>query len=115
MTRIDFTPQPFIPHPLMRNAHMQTVLASWFRHNKGITYRRVRLDTPDDDFLDIDFAEVQDYSWAQLGDTAPIMLLMHGLEGNARKGYAAEMYNAAARIGYRPVGINYLLAQKPSN
>lgn len=107
MTRIDFTPEPFMPHPLMQNAHLQTVLGSWFRRKEGITYRRVRLDTPDDDFLDIDFAESRGHSWEQLGNNAPILLLMHGLEGNARKGYASEMYNAAARVGYRPVGINY--------
>jgi uncharacterized protein len=107
MSRIDFTPEPFIPHPMMRNGHIQTLLGTWFRHDNGVVYRRVRLDTPDDDFIDVDFADVAGYTWEQLGDNAPILFLLHGLEGDARKGYAGELYHAAAHAGYRPVGINF--------
>jgi hypothetical protein len=107
MTRIVFTPEPFMPHPLMRNPHLQTIIGSRTHLDKGITYRRVRLDTPDNDFIDMDFADADGYSWEQLGDAAPILLLLHGLEGCARKGYAGELYNAAIKAGYRPVGMNF--------
>ena len=107
MSRVIFTPEPFVPHPLLRNPHLQTVIGSRYRQDKGVEYRRVRLDTPDEDFLDIDFGEVEGHSWAQLGDDAPILLLLHGLEGTARKGYAGELYIAAAKAGYRPVGVNF--------
>ena len=58
MPRIDFTLEPFIPHPMMRNGHIHTLLGTWFRHDNGVAYRRVRLDTPDDDFIDVDFADM---------------------------------------------------------
>jgi hypothetical protein len=107
MPRIEFIADPFEPHPLMRNKHLQTVLGSWLRQEKNITYRRVRIETSDDDFLDIDFADVAGYSWEQLGDKAPIFLLFHGLEGDARRGYANDLYDAVATAGYRPVGLNF--------
>lgn len=104
---IDFTPQPFDPPPFLRNPHIQTVLASRLRRSDQLSFRRVRIDTPDGDFLDLDFADVPQYSWAELGDTAPILLVLHGLEGTARRGYACDMYQLAARAGLRPVGLNF--------
>lgn len=104
---IDFTPQPFNPAPYLRNAHIQTVLSTFMRHSGKVSFRRVRIDTPDGDFLDLDFAEVPNYSWAQLGEAAPILLMLHGLDGTARNGYTADMYQLAAAAGIRPVGLNY--------
>lgn len=108
MQAINFIVEPFNPHPLMRNANVQTLSSEYFRKLKRLPpFRRVRIFTPDDDFLDIDFAEVEGYSWDKLGNDAPILYLLHGLEGNARRGYAVDLYKAAAKAGFRCVGINY--------
>ena len=71
---------------------------------RGLFFRRVRLDTPDGDFLDIDFPVIPG---AQFSPQSPLVLLLHGLEGNARRGYAHELYKNLALFGIRAVGLNY--------
>lgn len=106
--RIAFKPDIFTPHPLLTNPHAQTLAGEYFRKwQSKPTFRRVRLDTPDGDFLDVDFVDVAGHSWEMLGDDAPILYFLHGLEGDARRGYACALYKEAAALGYRPVGINY--------
>lgn len=99
-----FTPAPFQPNSLLKNAHVQTIVAHLARVVPGISYRRVRLDTPDGDFLDLDFPE---FAGISLPENAPLLIGLHGLEGSARAGYLALLYRLMARQGVRSVGINY--------
>ncbi|MFZ4814737.1 MAG: YheT family hydrolase [Phototrophicaceae bacterium] len=103
-THIEF--EPFIPNLLLRNPHIQTVVGASARATTGITFRRERIDTPDGDFVDLDFADVQGATWAQLGEDKPIVLFLHGMEGNARSGAAHEIYRYLSRRGVRCVGLN---------
>ena len=103
----DFQTETFQPPAYLRNAHIQTLLAKYLRPESGVDFRRTRLDTPDGDFIDLDFADVSGSAWSQMPDDAPILLLLHGLEGCARSGYAYATYRLAARAGLRPVGMNY--------
>ncbi len=108
MNSMQFKAEPFNPHPLFRNPNAQTLAGEYFRKlSKSPLFRRVRLDTPDGDFLDIDFVDVEGYSWDDSGKDAPIIYFLHGLEGDARRGYAVDFYRAAAKAGFRCVGINY--------
>ncbi len=104
---IDFEPEPFRPQFPFRKPHVQTLVGNFLRSENNLTFRRERFDTPDGDFIDLDFADVNGYSWAQLGDEAPIVLALHGLEGNARRGYMCELYRQLAWRGIRPVGMNF--------
>jgi predicted alpha/beta-fold hydrolase len=65
-----------------------------------MAFHRERIDTPDGDFVDLDSPETG------LSD-GPVVLLLHGLEGSARRGYAVETYHALARRGVRAVGLNF--------
>ena len=59
-----------------------------------------RIDTPDGDFLDL--------AWMPEPDpTAPVVLVLHGLEGHTRRGYVVQMCRALAEQGLRPVGLNF--------
>lgn len=108
MQSIHFQAEAFSPHPLLKNANVQTLAGEYFRKlSPQPSFRRVRLDTPDGDFLDIDFVDIEGYSWAELGEKAPIIYFLHGLEGDAQRGYAVDLYKEAARAGFRCVGINY--------
>jgi uncharacterized protein len=107
MTPIDFQTESFNPPRWLRNPHIQTLIGSYLRRTSGLSHRRMRLNTPDEDFIDLDLIDVDGATWAQLGDHAPILLFLHGLEGNALKGYAIDLYKVAARAGFRPVGINH--------
>ena len=99
-----FTPEPFRPSRLWLNPHTQTVLANSLRDENGVSYRRVRLDTADGDFLDLDFASIPGI---ELGYDTPLVLLLHGLEGSARRSYASETYRQLAQRGVRAVGMNF--------
>lgn len=107
MPSVDFQIESFRPARFLSNPHLQTSLASYLRKTNGVTFRRTRLDTPDGDFIDLDFADVDGKTWADLGDDTPICLMLHGLEGSARRGYAFEIYRQMAQCGIRPVGMNF--------
>lgn len=107
MPTIDFTVEPFRPARWLTNRHLQTVIPSRFRNPDNVTFRRKRLDTPDGDFLDLDFADVKGNTWQDLGDDTPICLMLHGLEGSAQRGYAVETYRQLAQRGIRSLGMNF--------
>ena len=102
-----FKLEPFTPARSLQNPHLQSILANSLRPQNGVDFRRQRRETPDGDFVDLDFADVDGMSWAELGDDAPIVLLLHGLEGSARRGYAHETYKQLAKSGIRSVGLNF--------
>lgn len=106
---VSFEIEPFTPHPLLSNPHLQTLAGNLYRHKDNVRYRRLRLDTPDGDFVDVDFVDVRGYGfgWETMPDDAPIVLVLHGLEGDARRGYMASMYEQVAQAGMRPVGMNF--------
>lgn len=95
---------PFTPSKWLPGGHSQTVLGRMMRRKSGLIFQRRRIETPDGDFIDLDFPEVAGYLPAR---DAPIVLLLHGLEGNARRSYACETYHRLARLGIRSVGMNY--------
>lgn len=97
----------FQPHFLFHNPHAQSIGGHLLKRRHGIRLVRERIETPDGDFLDIDFADVPGREWAMLGADAPIALLLHGLEGSSGSGYMWELYRQMAARGIRPVGMNY--------
>ncbi|KAA3662704.1 MAG: alpha/beta fold hydrolase [Chloroflexi bacterium] len=98
--------EPFQPAWGATNPHAQTLLANFVRFTNGIQFQRERLETPDGDFVDLDFADVDEYHKLWSEDT-PIVLVLHGLEGNARRGYMCELYQQLAAHGIRAVGLNF--------
>lgn len=99
--------QGFTPHPLLRGPHRQTLAARFLRPEAGVSFRREVWGTPDGDAVEMDFADVDGAEWSRLGDLAPVGLVLHGLEGSARSGYAHQAYKEFARRGLRPVGMNF--------
>lgn len=95
---------PYVPSKWLRGGHTQTIFGRMMRHKTGIIFHRRRLNTPDGDFIDLDLPEVAGYL---LPEDAPVVLLLHGLEGDARRSYACETYRRLAQLGVRSVGINY--------
>jgi len=56
------------------NGHLQTIAPGLTRRVHGVNYQRERIDTPDGDFLDLD--------WVRHGHKR-LMILTHGLENNS--------------------------------
>lgn len=81
-----------------RNRHVQTVWGPLFRRSR-IAFRRERLATSDGDFVDLD--------WLDGPADAPVLLLLHGLEGSSTSHYASGMAALAGRRGWRAVVLNF--------
>jgi predicted alpha/beta-fold hydrolase len=60
---------------------------------------RERWETADGDFLDVDLGPIPSAD-------APVALVVHGLEGSARRGYVLSTCRELARRGVRPVALN---------
>ena len=70
--------------------HLQTLYSSLLVRVPPVRYRRERIELPDGDFLDFDWAD------GHPGD--PVVVLFHGLEGGSRSPYArALMAHVQAR------------------
>lgn len=61
------------------NGHFETIIPSLFRKVKGVNYSRERINTPDEDFLDLD--------WSKVGSET-LLIISHGLEGSSDRHYA---------------------------
>lgn len=86
----DYAP-PFWLH----NAHAQTIWPSLFRKVKQPRFQPFRLETHDDDFIDLDYIQVQPGKRSERG----LALLSHGLEGNSRRHYMLGMAQAMSTLG----------------
>lgn len=60
------------PPWFLRNGHLQTIYPILFRPRPKVSYDRERLETPDEDFFDLD--------WSRVGSNR-VALICHGLEG----------------------------------
>lgn len=87
---------PFQSPAWLPGGHAQTI---WPLARKGTLppLRRERWDTPDGDFIDLDWL-------AGSTDAArPLVVLFHGLEGSSRSHYARALLRALAERGWRGV------------
>ena len=92
-------PETFRPPVWLKNKHMQTILASLVNPKLEIPYRRERWDTPDNDFLDLDFID---------GDPQkPVVLACHGLEGSSESQYIRRLMNRAKAENWNGIAINF--------
>jgi len=66
----------------------------WSRRPPDAPWRRERWDTPDGDFVDVDWLDGADA-------LAPLLVLLHGLESSSRSHYALAFAHWAQRAGWR--------------
>ena len=77
-------------------AHLQTIYARQLANAYSVTYRRQRWETPDDDFVDVDWLD-------DAGPVGKILVLFHGLEGGSQRHYVVSLMAAAREHGWRGV------------
>lgn len=90
---------PFSSAPWCFNGHAHTVLCSLLFDAPRLNPKRVTIDTPDGDFLEIDIIEGKENS--------PIAILLHGLEGNSRRYYVMRLAEALVNSGYTAIAVNF--------
>jgi predicted alpha/beta-fold hydrolase len=81
----------------LKNPHLLTIFPQVFRRVKGVNYNRERLDTPDNDFLDLD--------WCANGNSRCV-ILVHGLEGHSYRSYMLGMVKTFSNRGWDTVSMN---------
>lgn len=71
----------FNPFFLIKNAHIQTIVPVLFDF-LTVKYKRIKIDTPDNDFLDVD---------TLISTKQSAIILIHGLEGSSSSHYIKRM------------------------
>jgi predicted alpha/beta-fold hydrolase len=82
----------------LRDGDLQTVYPALMRKLSHKLYQRERIDTPDGDFLDLDWARI---------NSRKLVVLSHGLEGNSHRPYIIGMATMMNRHGWDALAWNY--------
>ncbi|WGS49275.1 alpha/beta fold hydrolase [Paraburkholderia sp. D15] len=99
------------------NRHAQTIVPSLFARRPAVTLRRERWDTPDGDFIDLDWVvhdrppSAERTANVSAGASsshhpaadAPLLVLFHGLEGSSASHYAMSLMAATREHGWHGV------------
>ena len=80
------------------NGHLDTLLPYLFRPVKKQAYQRERIETPDNDFLDLDWVK---------GGHRKLLIISHGLESSAKAQYVQGMADLFRRQGFDVLAWNY--------
>jgi len=91
---------PYRAPAWLPGGHLQTIYPALAAPRPRVSYRRERWDTPDGDFIDLDWLENRD-------SAKPLVALFHGLEGGSRSHYAAALMAALQDSGWRGVVIHF--------
>ena len=75
--------------------HLQTIYPALCISTPALAMRRERWDTPDGDFIDVDFAQGQ--------PGKPLLVLFHGLEGSSESHYAKALMRHISSLGWSGV------------
>ncbi|MDQ9170006.1 alpha/beta fold hydrolase [Oxalobacteraceae bacterium R-40] len=72
--------------------HLQTIYPAIFIPKPAVLFRRERWNTPDGDFIDVDFVD---------GNPGkPLLVLFHGLEGSSNSHYARSLMAHISALGW---------------
>ena len=82
----------------MKNRHVQTLWPNRIKKGKKVKLIRQRFELPDGDFIDTEWTT---------GTSGPIVLVLHGLEGSTRSGYAVRIMRQIHQRGWRGVFMYY--------
>ena len=85
-------------------SHAQTIYPILIRP-EAHPYRRERWETPDQDFIDLDWTETA--ASVLKHDHVPLVALFHGLEGSSNSHYALALMHALTAIGWGGVVIHF--------
>jgi predicted alpha/beta-fold hydrolase len=96
----------YLPPWWARNGHFQSIYPSLFRKIDADFYTRERIETPDRDFLDLD--------WSR-NSNRRLIILSHGLEGHSRRPYVLGMAKTAINNNWDVLAWNFRSCSGESN
>jgi hypothetical protein len=88
--------QTYIAPWWLPGGNSQTIYARALARNYTVEYQRQRWDTPDGDFIDLDWVNRD-------SGAAKLLVLFHGLEGSSRSHYALSLMTMAQQFSWRGV------------
>ncbi len=88
------------PYYIFRNGHLSTIYSGLFRKVEGVTQKRERIILPDNDFIDLDWSYTNK-------TTTQLLVILHGLEGNAQRHYMLGAAKMAIQDGMDAVCVNF--------
>ncbi|NRA49541.1 MAG: alpha/beta fold hydrolase [Phaeodactylibacter sp.] len=86
------------PKGRFNNHHVNTIYPAFFRKVRQVQYERERIETPDNDFLDLD--------WSCVG-SEKLLICLHGLEGSADRPYVKGIARFFNNQGWDAIGLNF--------
>lgn len=90
----------YTPPLLFRNGHFATIYSGIVRSVNGVVQNRERIVLSDGDFLDLDWSRAQ-------GPSKKLVVLLHGLEGDAQRPYITGSAKILNQNGYDACSVNY--------
>ncbi|WP_420570985.1 YheT family hydrolase [Kordia sp.] len=89
------------PH-IFKSGHFSTIYSGLYRNVSGVYQKRERITLSDQDFIDLDWSYA-----AYHPNTSKLIVILHGLEGNAQRAYVKGTAKIFNRNGYDAVGMNF--------
>ena len=94
----------FRPAAWLRHRHLQTIFPSLpWAWRERMPVRREILELPDGDSTAVDWVVAGD----ELPQSAPLLVVLHGLEGSAESSYARMLMQAALERQWRPCVLHF--------
>ena len=96
---MNFIPNtPYKPPFILRNGHLNTLYPYFFRKLDPLPFLRERIETPDNDFFDVDYLR---------NGNNKIVILCHGLEGSSSSQYMQGTSKLLHSQGFDIAAMNY--------
>ena len=90
----------YTPPLLFKNGHFATIYSGIIRSVNGVVQKRERITLSDGDFLDLDWSD-------SVTPTQKLVILLHGLEGDAQRPYITGSAKILNQNGYDTCAVNY--------
>ncbi|WP_298509485.1 alpha/beta fold hydrolase [uncultured Kordia sp.] len=90
------------PPLIFKNGHFSTIHAGLYRKVSGVYHKRERITLHDQDFIDLDWSFA-----AYHKNVSKLIVILHGLEGNAQRAYIKGTAKIFNRNGYDAVAMNF--------
>jgi len=93
---------PYVAPGWLPGGHLQTIVSARLVPLPRVAYRRERWDTPDGDFIDIDYALPEPPALS-----SALLVLFHGLEGDSQSHYSRALMHDATQRGWRGLVVHF--------
>jgi predicted alpha/beta-fold hydrolase len=88
---------------LFKSGHFSTIYSAKLRPTLRLKQTRKRLELTDSDFIDVDWS----YHISEVKASHKVVILLHGLEGNAQRGYIKGQGQHLNKNGWDVAAINH--------